>query len=152
MIKKRWYIRHANLSDADALAKCMYESYSQYKDKLGGQDLPPMLVDYEEEIRLYPVWVAYTDDILVGGLVLIFSDNYTTIANVAVNPEFQGHGLGRGLIELAQKQAEQRGHDEIRLVTHVNMTENIALYSYLGWKEYERDENKVFMTKILPAK
>ncbi len=108
-----------------------------------------MLVDYEEEIRLYPVWVAYSDDILVGGLVLIFSDNYTTIANVAVNPEFQGHGLGRGLIELAQKQAEQRGHDEIRLVTHVNMTENIALYSYLGWKEYERDENKVFMTKIL---
>lgn len=39
MIKERWYIRHANLSDADALAKCMYESYSQYKDKLGGQDL-----------------------------------------------------------------------------------------------------------------
>ncbi|MGF1732563.1 GNAT family N-acetyltransferase [Photobacterium kasasachensis] len=149
MNKKTWEIRQAKLSDADSLARCMYDAYSQFKEKLGGQDLPPMLVDYEEEIRSYPVWVAYAGEHLVGGLILVFSETYTTIANVAVHPEFQGHGLGRGLIEFAQKQAELRGHKEIRLVTHVGMSANITLYSYLGWKEYERSENKVFMTKLL---
>lgn len=152
MTKKPWKIRQANLSDANGLAKCMYDAYSQYKEKFGGQDLPPMQVDYEEEIRSYPVWVAYSGDTLVGGLILIHDADYTTIANVAVHPDFQGHGLGRGLIEFAQKQAEQHGHQEIRLVTHAKITENITLYSYLGWKEYERDKSKVFMTKTLPAK
>ncbi|WP_028865883.1 GNAT family N-acetyltransferase [Psychromonas aquimarina] len=150
MTKKTWKIRKAELSDAHGLSQCMYNAYSRLRNKLGGQDLPPMQLDYQQEIRSYPVWTAYSADTLVGGLILLHEADYTTIANIAVHPDFQGHGLGRGLIEFALKQARLHGSREVRLVTHALLTENISLYSYLGWKEYQRSGSKVLMRKALP--
>ncbi|UTV30343.1 GNAT family N-acetyltransferase [Photobacterium atrarenae] len=151
MTQKSWQIRQACQADADRLTQCMHHAYRQLNAAYGGQALPPMQVDYAEEIRLYPVWVAYAGDTLVGGLILIHEQDYTTIANVAVHPDFQGYGLGRGLIEFAQQQAAQHGHQALRLVTHQAFTENINLYTYLGWKVDKHQENKIFMTKTLPT-
>ena len=147
MPKKRWTIRKATMPDAEALTACMHEAYNAYLSRLGNVTLPPMIVDYEEEIRSYPVWIAESDKLLVGGIILMAEYEYMTIANIAVHPEFQGNGLGRGLLELGETLAKQKGYSELRLATHILLTENQSLYTHLGWSEIGRDETRIFMKK-----
>lgn len=147
MSKKRCTIRKAVLSDAGSLNECMQLAYKIYTSRLGGKALPPMEVDYREEIRLFPVWVAESDGTVVGGLILMPEDEHMTIANIAVHPQFQGNGLGRDLMEFGETEAIQRGYSELRLATHILLTENLSLYIYLGWSETDRDESRVYMKK-----
>lgn len=149
MSKKNWTIRKAEISDAKALTDCMQAAYTIYLSRLHGKPLPPMMVDYEEEIRSYPVWIAESDDKLVGGLILMPENDYMTIANVAVHPKFQGNGLGRGLMEFAEAEAKRKGYTKLHLATHILLTENLSLYSHLGWSEAGRDESRVYMKKVI---
>lgn len=93
--RRCWAIRKAIDADADALTECMHTAYLVYTKRLGGQTLPSLTVDYAEEIRFFPVWVAVADGTVVGGLVLMPEDDCMAIANIAVHREFQGQGLGR---------------------------------------------------------
>lgn len=147
MDTKDWNIRKANIRDADPLKKCMELAYEKYVERLGGKQLPPMLVDYKEEIASFPVWIAEEDNEVVGGLILMYENSYITIANVAVRPDFQGKGLGRVLLDFAESKAKAKGYSEIRLATHVLLTENISYYIHLGWKEIDRDDTRIYMSK-----
>ena len=147
MPKSNWTIRKAVTTDAKALAECMHAAYMVYTKRLGGKTLPPMTVDYEEEIRSFPVWVAVSDETVVGGLVLMPEDDYMTIANVAVQPQFQGHGLGRCLMDHGEAEAKRMGYAELRLATHPLLNENHSLYTHLGWSETGRDQGRVYMKK-----
>ena len=149
MHKRNWTLRKASVSDAEALSECMHAAYVTYSARLMGKTLPPMTVNYEDEIRTYPVWVAESDGSLVGGLILMPEKNYMTLANVAVHPQFQGKGLGRDLMALAEAEAKHQGYSELRLATHVVLTENISLYAHLGWSETSRDECRTYMRKRL---
>ena len=149
MTKKKWNIRKAVVSDSSSLTECMNAAYMSYLPRLGGKTLPPMEVDYENEIRLFPVWVAESGGNVVGGLILMSEDRYMTIANVAVHPKFQGNGLGRGLLEFGESEAKRQGFSELRLATHILFKENISLYLHLGWSETERDNVRVYMKKCI---
>jgi hypothetical protein len=54
-------------------------------------------------------------------------------------------------MQFAEKEASRRGYGELRLYTHVTMTENIAMYLALGWQETGRGEQagyqRVFFRK-----
>jgi hypothetical protein len=56
-------------------------------------------------------------------------------------------------MRFADDEARRRGFAELRLYTHVLMTENIARYLRLGWRETHRATQagyeRVFMTKRL---
>ncbi|WP_167880927.1 GNAT family N-acetyltransferase [Methanococcoides sp. AM1] len=149
MKQRGWEIRKAIVDDAQGLKSCMDLAYTKYLDRLKGERLPPMDVDYEEEITHFPVWVAESDNEIVGGLILIFEDYYTTVANVAVRPDLQGTGLGRELMDLAESEAKRKGYLEMRLATHVLLTGNISFYNHLGWSEICRDDTRVYMRKMI---
>jgi GNAT superfamily N-acetyltransferase len=147
--RKSWNIRKAVIDDAKNLKICMEIAYSKHLNRLKGKRLPPMDIDYEDEIASFPVWVAESSIEIVGGLVLVFEDDYVTIANVAVHPNFQGNGLGRGLMDFAESEAKRRGYLEILLATHVLLAENVSFYLHLGWSEIIRADTRVYMKKIL---
>ena len=145
----QWHIRKAISADAAGLQRCMEAAYAAYEDRMGGTRLPPMDADYASEIRDYPTWVAESGDGIAGGLIMVFGRGHASIANVAVHPDFQGRGLGGGLMRFADAAARQRGYSEIRLATHVRLSENVSLYLHLGWQEIDRDEARVRMKKLL---
>lgn len=128
----------------------MHAAYRIYESRLDGTVLPPMTVNYEEEIRSCPVWVAESEGRLVGGLILTPQEDCMTLSNVAVDPTFQGNGLGRALMEFGEGEAKRQGYSELCLATQVLLTENISLYTYLGWSETGRDDYRVYMKKRLP--
>ncbi len=149
MPEKSWTLRKATVDDAEALTKCMHAAYGIYALQLKGVFLPPMTANYEDEIRDFPVWIAEANDRLVGGLVLMPEEDCMSIANIAVHPEFQGKGLGRGLLALAEAEAGKQDYHEMRLTTHVALTENVLFYTRLGWSEIDRDETRIYMRKSL---
>jgi len=106
-----------------------------------------MDVDYEKEIASFAVWVAESYKEIIGGLVLVFEDDYATIANVAVHPDFQRNGLGQRLMNFAESEAKRRGYLEILLATHTVLAENVSFYLHLGWSEIVRDDTRVYMKK-----
>jgi ribosomal protein S18 acetylase RimI-like enzyme len=73
------------------------------------------------------------------------------IYSVAICPGFQGQGLGRCLLDWAERQAVQAGYSRLRLYTNALMTSNIALYRGLGYEETGREpylgSTLVHMTK-----
>lgn len=151
---EEWTIRRAVLSDAEALRACIDAAYAQYADRIS--DMPPVLVNCAEEIAKYLVWVAESkaaggaERKILGGVVLIPSDGFMLLANVAVHPDAAGAGIGRRLMMLGEEESVRHGFAEMRLNTHVEMPENIQLYARNGWSEISRKANAVSMKKSLP--
>ena len=143
----KWMIREARKDDAAALSHCMKAAFSGPSAKLGGDPLPPMVADYETEIRYYSVWVAEIATDIIGGLVLVPKPDHMLIGIVAVDPKFQGLGLGKALLDFAERQTKRAGCSELRLATHIALTENIRFYTRLGWAETGRDESRAYMSK-----
>ena len=140
-------IREATSEDSAGLSKCMQAAYASYQARMGGVRLPPMDADYSSEIKNYPTWVVESQGDVLGGLIMAFENDQAAIANIALNPQFQGQGIGRELLGFAERRARDRDFSVLRLATHVLLEENISLYRYLGWKETGRDGTRVFMQK-----
>ena len=110
-----------------------------------------MLDDYGQLIRDGRVHVIQHDGIVQGILVLIPQEDAMLLDNVAVAPSAQGLGLGRKMLKFAEAAAVDAGYRLIRLYTNEAMTENIELYTRIGYSETHRVEEKglrrVYMTK-----
>jgi ribosomal protein S18 acetylase RimI-like enzyme len=144
-------IRQANAADLPVINDIIAAAYTKYLSRM---ELPPapMLHDYAPEVEHGAVWVAGTP---VAGLIsLIPEDDSLLIENLAVHPSAQGAGLGRALMDFAERQARKLRLARLTLYTHVVMTENQAIYAHLGYRETaRRTENgyhRVFMQKDLP--
>jgi N-acetylglutamate synthase-like GNAT family acetyltransferase len=145
-------LRGATDADAADVAALVDDAYEHLVERLG--IVPrPMTEDYAEVIRERRVTVAESDGTIVGVLVLDVTDEGFVIDNVAVHPSVRGTGLGRTLLELAESEARRAGFDSIYLYTHEKASDNIALYSRIGYVEYDRrsqgDFSVVFMRKRL---
>jgi ribosomal protein S18 acetylase RimI-like enzyme len=145
-------LRPATVADAPRLSEVVRAAYGHYVDRLGR--LPrPITDDYADVVRSHPVTVAERDDEIVGLIVLGVDDEGFVVDNVAVDPTQQGRGVGRALLEHAEAAAREAGFDSIYLYTHELMTENQALYSRIGYVEYDRRLNEdaclVYMRKEL---
>lgn len=143
-------IRPATPADADAVARCVKAAYAHYIER-NGKTPAPMLDDYAKVIHEHEVYVAIIDEAIVGMLVLAKTDEGILLETVAVSPACQGQGVGRALLELAERSAAKQGFGSIYLYTQDIMTENLALYAKVGYVEYDRRTeaglSRVYMRK-----
>jgi ribosomal protein S18 acetylase RimI-like enzyme len=97
--------------------------------------------------------VVEREHAIQGILVLIPERDAMLLDNVAVDPRAQGSGLGRRLLQYAEEAARAAGYQSVRLYTNEAMTENLSLYSRIGYTETHRAEEKglkrVYMVKAL---
>jgi GNAT superfamily N-acetyltransferase len=127
-------------------------AYSHYVSRIG-QAPGPMSDDYGSLIEAGRVHVVERDNCIQGILVLIPESDAMLLDNVAVDPCAQWSGLGRRMLEYAEQAARAAGYQAIKLYTNEAMTENISLYSRIGYAETHRAEEKglkrVYMLKAL---
>jgi len=146
-------IRRAEREDRAAVEAIVREAYSIYIERIG-KPPGPMLDDYRTLIADGAVSVLEESGAAIAAiLVLLPKPDHLLLDNIAVRPDRQGQGLGRQLIAFAEAEARRLGFTELRLYTHEKMTENIALYTRLGFVETgrgcEAGYDRVFMTKRL---
>jgi ribosomal protein S18 acetylase RimI-like enzyme len=100
--------------------------------------------DYAALIAAGEVWVLVESGRVVGLLVLRAAADHLVVDNVAVDPQLQGRGHGRVLLAFAERRAAELGLPELLLYTNSRMTENIELYRRLGWRDYDRHNERGF--------
>jgi len=130
-------IRPAVSSDADAIRDCAVAAYTVYIARMG-RTPAPMLADFDTQISAGHVYVGIDGTRLAGFIVLYPRGDHIHVENVAVRPEVQGRGLGRRLMAFAEARARSAGIGAIELYTNLAMTENLAFYSRLGYRETGR--------------
>ena len=97
-----------------------------------------MVADFGAEIAAQRVVVIEMAGKVSGYMIAWPEADAYFIDNIAVDPERQGEGLGRRLIEQAAAEAGRLGLSAVRLHTNVMMTENLSMYAHIGFVETHR--------------
>lgn len=148
-----WLIRPATATDETAIRDCATAAYSKYIAAIGRKPAP-MTADYTTHFARGEVHVAVEEAGALLGFIVFFSEGKSMqLENVAVLPSAAGQGIGKALVKLCEDEARRRGHPVVHLYTNEKMTENIAIYPHLGYRETERRTedgfNRVFFEKWL---
>jgi GNAT superfamily N-acetyltransferase len=130
-------LRRATPDEAGPVAALMAEAYAPFVDVIGRRPAP-MDDDYAARIAAGTVHVALVDDRIAGAAVLLPEGDALWLETVAVAPAWQGRGIGRRLVALAESEAARRGFGRVRLYTNAAMTANRALYPRLCYRETAR--------------
>ncbi|HTK06725.1 MAG TPA: GNAT family N-acetyltransferase [Ktedonobacteraceae bacterium] len=146
-------IRPAHEADHEAVAGCVQAAYDKYIARIGRKPAP-LLADYHALILRDVVYVLVNDDEeICGVLVMMPQENGMFVENIAIDPRFQGQGLGRMLMGFVEQQTRSMQLNAIHLYTHELMTENLRIYHHLGFAEEERRNeggfHRVFLRKEL---
>jgi ribosomal protein S18 acetylase RimI-like enzyme len=145
-------LRVATGDDLGAVEAVVQAAYGHYEVLLGRKPAP-MLDDYAALIRAGRVHVVEHAGAVGGVLVLLPQEDSLLLDNIAVSPAAQGLGLGRAMLEFAERAAAEAGYRVVTLYTNEKMVENIALYTRVGYRETHRAEEKglrrVYMSKAV---
>jgi GNAT superfamily N-acetyltransferase len=118
----------------------------------GDPDMPPLVQTLEElraELEDGDGWVARVGPRLVGVLRCRETDELLLIGRIAIAPDMQGSGIGRALLEAAERHSLA---PEAELFTGSLSEANLRLYERCGYRITERVDNgdgteQVFMRK-----
>ena len=149
-------LREATPTDADALAAAYRSAYAENRDlgfpaKAGSADASTV----REWIREQQVFVAETNEGVVGGVRLATGDEAATISRLGVRERWKGEGIGSRLLERAEAAAREAGHATVRLTTpdeHPFLPEFYHSHGYEITGDYPlsfREYDEVVMEKSL---
>ena len=145
-------LRPALPEDANRARTLVCSSYELYQKRME-REPAPMAADYPALISNQFVTVVQRGSEIAGILVCYPRDDALHVENVAVDPAFQGQGIGTLLMHYAEEQALSLKLTRIELYTHELMTENIPFYEGLGFYIRERGEQdgyaRIFFEKDL---
>jgi ribosomal protein S18 acetylase RimI-like enzyme len=146
-------IRPAVPGDVAAVERLTRAAYSVHIPAVG-REPAPMTADHPALVAAGEVRVAEVDGRIAGALVTRPQQGALLLESVAVDPAFQGRGIGRALIADAEAQASALGLHAVELYTNAAMTANVALYPRLGYEEVGRRTedgfDRVFFRKGVP--
>lgn len=147
-------IRSATTEDVSRITAIARAAYAKYVPRIG-REPAPMTADYAAEIAARHVVVIEAAGTVGGYLIAWPEPDAYFIDNIAVDPAFQGNGLGRRLIEHATAEADRLRLGALRLYTNVQMTENLAMYTRMGFVEthraVENGYDRVYLRRGVPV-
>jgi ribosomal protein S18 acetylase RimI-like enzyme len=147
-------IRRAEAAEAAAVAALVERAYAPWVAVIGRRPAP-MDDNYVARCAAGQAFILEREGVLAAAIVLEDEADHLWLDNVAVDPRWQGKGLGRALLDFAETEGRRRGFAEVRLLTHQKMLSNIALYARLGYVETGRRVEdgfaRVFMAKRIAA-
>ncbi len=130
-------IVRAQTRDLDDIERCARAAYAKYVARIG-REPAPMVADFAAQIAAGQVWVATDQAGLAGYVVAYRRGDHMHLENIAVVPDRQGSGIGRALIAHVEDEAQRQGLAAVELYTNEKMTENLAYYPHLGYRETGR--------------
>ena len=133
--------RAADAADAAAIRDIVRAAYAKWVPVIGREPLP-MRADYDKAVAEHPFDLAIEDERIVGLIETIAHDDHLWIENVCVAPEAQGKGIGRLLLQRAERKPREAGRHELRLLTNGAFEANVSLYERQG---YSVDREEPFM-------
>lgn len=145
-------LRPAEPTDAAAIRDIVRAAYAKWVPVIGREPLP-MRADYDKAVAEHQFDLAVEGNQIVGMIETIPAEDHLWIENVCVAPQAQGRGIGRLLLEHAERKAIEAGRPELRLLTNGAFEANVSLYKRHGYA-IDREESfmngmTVYMSKRL---
>ena len=141
-------IRMARADDTSRIREIARAAYARYVPRIG-REPAPMVADYDADVRAGRIVVLEVEGGVIGYLVAWPQDDAYFIENLGIDPNLQGRGWGRSLIDHAATAAKDLGLSALRLYTNAAMIENLSMYAHLGFVETHRVAedgfNRVYM-------
>lgn len=126
--------RSAQLTDLDALVALEERCFTS--DRLSRRQFRWLLQKGHASLQL----LVTEQGELAAYLLLLFhrGTSLTRIYSLAVDPQRQGQGLGKRLLEVAEELALQQGCSAIRLEVRPDNNAGIHLYQQAGYRQFGR--------------
>lgn len=124
---------------AEELGRICFEAFRGIHDR---HDFPRDFPDVETAVKVIGMLTGLRDAFgvaarlngrLVGSNFILAPDSVGGIGPISIDPEFQGNGVGRRLMEAVMAHAAQRGVARVRLLQDSFNTASLSLYASLGF-------------------
>ncbi|MCX7921010.1 MAG: GNAT family N-acetyltransferase [Clostridia bacterium] len=131
-------IRKANVEDAFAIQGIMHESFKKYMQDTGLSGTMEALEESIDTIRYdietKEVFIALIDNIPVGTIrIQVFPDNTAYISRFGVSLQYHNIGIGKSLMNLAEKLLKARGVTRVSLHTASKYRDLVRFYYGRGF-------------------
>lgn len=131
-------IRKATLGDAPAIIEIMQEAFKKYMQDTGlsgtMEALTESLDEIQKDISEKEVYIALIDDIPVGTIrIKTLPDNTAYISRFGVMLNYHNIGIGKSLMNLADKILISKGVKKVRLHTASKYRDLIRFYYGRGF-------------------
>jgi len=120
-------LRYADLRDLVALEELEAVSFHEHRYR---EEFLKWILENPRTATL--VWVE--DDGVLGSVMILLENGQSRVLSVAVHPSRRRKGIGRKLMEAAERVARERGATVSRLEVGTTNAPAIALYRELGYR------------------
>lgn len=124
----------ADAAEICVLQRCCWVTEAITNDTLGIPALHETLTDVEEWIESTTVWAVRRRERLIAAVRAHQVDDRWEIGRLMVAPDLRGQGLGRWLLEHAERHAPA-GVRHYDLFTGSRSTRNLQMYKAAGYQE-----------------
>ena len=141
----------AGAEDAPAIASVLSEAFAEYRPlytEKGFAATTPRMDQIRIRIDEGPVWVALSDEIVVGTVSAVTRENSLYIRGMAVLPSTRGKRIGELLLQEIEAYAAERGIKRLFLSTTPFLSRAIKLYERHGFKRSAEGPNELFGTPL----
>ena len=131
--------RRATARDAEAVRDFTRRAYARWVPTLGYEP-GPMTADHAVALDRHRIDLFTVGGAWAGLVETAPGDGHLLVENVALDPAFQGQGLGRHLMAHAETLARDANLGILRLYTNALMAANVRLYASLGYGVDHRED------------
>lgn len=146
-------IKLADLVDLENIMECYSKSIAKMHELniFQWDDNYPNKTQIEEDIKRGQFYVYKTDNDQIQGVICLNTDEHPTyktikwsfegkalvVHRLAINPDFQGKGIAKLLMQFTENKAKEFGYNGVRLDTFVENKIAINFYLKLGYAQLE---------------
>jgi GNAT superfamily N-acetyltransferase len=124
------------MDEATMIATILFEAFVSYKPLYTSEAFAATALSATEIGLRFdegPTWVAILDNRIIGTIAAMATDRTLYIRSMAVVPDVQGQGIGKMLLEQAEKYGKTKGFKRLQLYTTHFLHEAISLYNRFGF-------------------
>lgn len=144
-------IRFAEPRESPAIATLLADAFSEYRPLYTLEGYAATVITSEQvadRIREGPVWVALSDEVIVGTVSVVARSGSLYLRGMAVPPTARGQHIGELLLAEVEKFAVTEGFRRLFLSTTPFLDRAIRLYERLGFRRTDEAPYDLYGTPL----
>src|SRR5438128_2667463 len=140
-------IRRAMPEDAQAISSVLFEAFTEYRDlytDAGFASTTPNDEEVIKRLREGPVWIAVSNQTIVGTASAVLKGESLYVRGVAVLPSARGQKIGQSLLRRIEAYARKHSCKLLFLSTTPFLDRAIRLYEQFGFRSTDEDPHDLF--------
>jgi putative acetyltransferase len=144
-------IRPAEPRDSPAIASLLADAFSEYRPLYTSEGYSATAItsaQVEERISEGPLWVALSNEMVVGTVSVIARKGSLYVREMAVRRAARGQRIGELLLAEVEKFADAEGIKRLFLSTTPFLDRAIRLYERLGFRRIDEGPQELYGTPL----